>query len=312
MKKIKIGIIGIGMVGGQLLRWFLKKGWKQGKNLFCYDIDAVKGFSDDVAKGDIVFICVPTPSNPDGSCNISIVEKTIEQFRDTDKIIVIKSTVEPETTAKLAKKYNCRIFFNPEFLTEKNAWKDFIKPDRQIVAPAETDEKSFEDAYLILKLLPVAPFMSPSDDCKMCSTETELVKYGANLFGSTKVSFFNMLYDRCKILGADFEKVRRGITSDKRIGPSWSITPFDGYRGYAGFCFTKDTNATIAHDEKLLQRLDQNDVMRDFFPMAIQFFRFMRFYNEALLKSQGYAVEEVSRHDEEVKKIFKKKEEKDV
>ena len=57
------------------------------------------------------------------------------------------------------------------------------------MAPAEMDEKSLENAYLILKLLPVAFFMSPSDDCKMCSTEAELVKHGANLFGSTKVSF---------------------------------------------------------------------------------------------------------------------------
>ncbi len=119
-----------------------------------------------------------------------------------------------------------------------------------------------------------------------------------------------MLYDRCKILGVDFENVCKGITSDRRIGPSWSITPFDGYRGYAGFCFTKDTNATIAHDEKLLQQLSQNDVMQNFFPIALYFFRFMRAYNEALLKSQGYAVEEVSRHDKEVKKFLEKKEEK--
>ena len=104
VKKIKIGIVGIGMVGGQLLRWFLKRRWKRDKNLFCYDVDVTKGFSDDAAKGDIIFICVPTPSNSDGSCDISIVEKTVEQFRDTNKIIVIKSTVEPGTAAKLAKK----------------------------------------------------------------------------------------------------------------------------------------------------------------------------------------------------------------
>ena len=74
MEKVKIGIIGVGMVGTPLMKWFIGKGWKRRENLFCYDADPKKKYSDDVARANIVFVCVPTPANPDGSCNTSIVE----------------------------------------------------------------------------------------------------------------------------------------------------------------------------------------------------------------------------------------------
>ena len=67
MKNPKIGIVGIGMVGGPLKKYFEEKGLKRGKDLFCYDADKKKGFFDDVSKADIIFISVPTPRNPDGS-----------------------------------------------------------------------------------------------------------------------------------------------------------------------------------------------------------------------------------------------------
>src|SRR3990167_5480327 len=112
--KIRIGIIGLGMVGEPIRRWFGDlQGHKRGKDLFCYDVDAKKGYSDDVNKADIVFVSVPTPSNPDGSCNTSIVESAVGGIKD-GKIVVVKSTVTPGTVEKLQRRYpKKRLIFNP-------------------------------------------------------------------------------------------------------------------------------------------------------------------------------------------------------
>src|SRR3989338_10116780 len=133
IEKPKIGIIGIGMVGSPLKRYFEEKGFERNKNLFCYDTDPKKGFGDDINKADIIFICVPSPRNSDGSCNADIVEDTVRKFHKNKKVLVVKSTVEPGTVARLQKKYDCSLLFNPEFLTEARAWEDFIRPDRQII-----------------------------------------------------------------------------------------------------------------------------------------------------------------------------------
>ncbi|MDO8669703.1 MAG: hypothetical protein Q7K65_05430, partial [Candidatus Buchananbacteria bacterium] len=96
-KKIKVGIIGLGMVGEPIKRWFEEyHKYRRGKELFCYDTDPKKGYSDDVNKADVVFVAVPTPANPDGGCNTSIVQNAVATVND-GKIVVIKSTVPPGT-----------------------------------------------------------------------------------------------------------------------------------------------------------------------------------------------------------------------
>ena len=92
----KVGIIGVGMVGKEVKRWFEENGWRKTEDLFCYDVDPKKSdLKDDVERADVIFVCVPTPSNSDGSCNISVVENVVSKFSGTDKIVVIKSTVPP-------------------------------------------------------------------------------------------------------------------------------------------------------------------------------------------------------------------------
>ena len=81
-------------------KWFEEiNGFKRGRDLFCYDVDTKKGYSDDVNRADVIFISVPTPPNPDGSCNTTIVEQAVASVRD-GKIVVIKSTVPPGTAKK--------------------------------------------------------------------------------------------------------------------------------------------------------------------------------------------------------------------
>lgn len=289
--KQKIGIVGIGMVGTPLMRWFLQeKGYERGTNLFCFD-KAKKEFSDNILKAEIIFICVPTPSNKDGSCDTSIVEQVAEKYALPGKIMIIKSTVPPGTTLRLSQKHKDAFWlFNPEFLTEAQAWIDFVRPDRQIVAPA--DEKARKYAKIVLDLLPLGLFQSPGvqntyDFHELNSTEAEIVKYASNCFGAFKVTFFNMLFDECDVLGVDFESVRKAVVSDRRIGDSWSRTPNKGLRGFTGFCFPKDMRAGLAY-KKQLHRLGT---------ASVEIMERILNYNDMLLASQGKTVEEVSRHD---------------
>ncbi len=327
--KIKIGIIGVGMVGGPFKRWFEEiQGYKRGKDLFCYDVDTKKGYTDDVNKADVVFVSVPTPSNPDGSCNISIVQSAVAMLKD-GKIVVIKSTVPPGTVEELQKKYpRKKIIFSPEFLTESQVWTDFIKPDRQILGPTS---KSFTETKEILGVLPLAHFSRPwaSDYTKKSvnATEAELAKYASNCFGYMKVIYGNILADVAHGLEqkfqlekvnstADYEKVREVISADPRIGPAWLNVEHGDYSGAGGYCFPKDMNAFIAFIEKdLIASLSKNKkhkTIADSLGKGVAVLKAIRDYNRSLLKLQGLTEGEVSKHNHDLivnkrKPIRKKK-----
>lgn len=288
--KPALGVIGVGMVGAPLKRYFEEfRGHTRGENLFLYDIDPQKGFFDDINRADIVFVCVPTPRSPDGGANLSIVESAFEMLKG-QKIVVIKSTVPPGTTEYFQKKYpHHRVLFNPEFLTERRAWEDFIRPDRQIVG---FTEKSIDAAHFVLSLLPKAPFMSPwgintYHPIKITATEAELIKYGANVYFARKINFANALARIAEKHGLNYDNVRLGMAADHRIGDSHIDVTHGGYRGFGGYCLPKDLDALIAHcEEKGLPEcadLLQND----------------RAFNIQLLAEQGLTVEDVSVHDAE-------------
>lgn len=307
-KNPKIGIVGLGMVGSPLKRYFEEHGMKRGKNLFLNDSDPSKSFNDDINKADIIFICVPTPKAKDGSCDTSIVESVVKKFKGTDKILIIKSTVSPGTAARLKNKYSCLLFFSPEFLTEANAWNDFIKPDRQIVGHTN----NYVIAEHILKILPKAKFSYPSHDIKINATEAEMGKYGANVFGAMKVAYGNILADFCegltRVLNKEgikefvhYEHVKRIISGDKRIGPAWLNVRYGNYRGFGGYCFPKDTDAFMAFakkmEKKLPSKIKEDKNLKKLIKAGIAFLEKMREYNIELLKSQGLSLEEVSHHD---------------
>ncbi len=304
------------MVGEPIKKWFEElNGYKRGKDLFCYDVDPKKGYADDVNKADVVFVSVPTPPNPDGSCNTSIVENAVATLKD-GKIIVVKSTVAPGTVEKLQKKFpKKRMIFNPEFLTESQAWEDFLSPDRQIVG---TTSKSASDAVEVLNLLPKKHFVRPwtSDYSKKSvnATEAELGKYASNVFGYIKVVYGNILADLCHAINkkyesektnarVDYENIRELLGADLRIGSAWLNVEHGNYCGAGGYCFPKDMNAFIAFSNTLIKELQQKKGDKNFLKLVkagVDVLQSVNDYNVELLKHQGLTLEEVSKHNKEL------------
>lgn len=262
---MKIGILGLGFVGGATCKYF------ESKKIKVYKYDKFKkiGSPEEVNRADVVFVCVPTPFSPRKGFDLSFVEAAIGLLKG-NKIVVIKSSVIPGTIEKLQKKYPQHQFlFNPEFLREASAYEDFIHPDRQIVG---FSAKSKAVAVHILKLLPKAPYSKT-----LPSMEAETVKYMANSFLSLKVIFANQFYDLCKALGLNYDEIRLAVGEDKRISHSHLDVGHGGYRGYGGSCFPKDVNAILEFAGKKKVNMPLLKTMRE--------------VNRKLLKQSGLSEE---------------------
>jgi len=245
-----IGIIGQGFVGNAVYQKF-----KNYYDILTYDLDESKSNStlNQISeKCETIFICLPTPMDEDGRCNVSIVELELVGLNthntNNTKNIVIKSTVSPGTTERWNRQYkNLNIVFNPEFLTERNAVKDYENQSRIILGgprPATTEIKQ-----IFSKVFPLAHII------KTDSTHAEMVKYLTNSFLATKVSFANEMYEICKGLDVDYDKVIEYATQDDRLGNShWNVPGPDGDFGYGGHCFPKDVKAliTVAKDMDII------------------------------------------------------------
>ena len=233
MEFMKIGIMGLGFVGGSVCKYFESKKIR----VYKYDKHKKIGSIDEINQADAVFICVPTPYHLKNGFDLSMVETAVSSLI-LGKIVIIKSSVVPGMTEFLQKKYPAHKFlFNPEFLREVSAYQDFIHPDRQIIG---FTAKSKTIAVKVLKVLPSSPYSKI-----MPATEAEMVKYMANSFLAMKVVFANQFFELCKILNLDYDAVRLAVGEDKRIAHSHLDVGYGGYRGYGGSCFPKDVNAII-------------------------------------------------------------------
>jgi UDPglucose 6-dehydrogenase len=234
-----IGIIGQGFVGNAVYQKFKK----YYHNILTYDLDNTKcnsSFVDLALLSKIIFVCLPTPMNPDGSANVSIIEDTLSKLNEyKDKIIVIKSTIPPSTTERFNQTFkNLKVAFNPEFLTERNAVSDYENQNRIILGGPSS--ATTELKRIFSKVFPNAKII------KTDSTQAELVKYLTNTFLSVKISFANEIYQLCQKLGIDYDSVVEYATYDERLGNShWSVPGHDGDFGFGGHCFPKDLNAIL-------------------------------------------------------------------
>ncbi len=204
-----------------------------------------------VDKSDVVFIAVPTPPQPDGSVDLSYIEKVAREIAAVLKpgqyrVIVDKSTVPVKTGEKVAdtiRRYNkggaeFDVVSNPEFLREGCAVPDLMKPDRIVIGG------NSERAVALMQKI-YEPFMAPVLVTDINSAE--LIKHAANSFLALKISYINAVARICEASGADVEKVADGIGSDKRIGRNF----LNAGIGYGGSCFPKDIAAFIAISEDL-------------------------------------------------------------
>ncbi len=235
IKKLKKGVIPIYEPG---LDEYVLRNYDQKRLVFTTDMKST------VEKSDIIFIAVGTPPDEDGSADLShvlAVARSIGQYMKGPKIVVNKSTV-PVGTAKKVKDtitqetdIEVHVVSNPEFLKEGAAVEDFMYPDRVVIGTSD-----LKVAEIMQELY--SPFVRTGNPIMiMDELSAEITKYAANSMLATKISFMNEIANLCDRVGADVEKVRKGIGSDKRIGYSFI---FPGV-GYGGSCFPKDVKALI-------------------------------------------------------------------
>ncbi len=228
---MKIGFIGQGWIGKNYADSFEDRGFGVVRHA---NEAPYENNKDEIAKCDIVFIAVPTPSTPKGFDD-SIL-RSVVPLVGKGKIAIIKSTLLPGTTESIQKE-NPDIFVlhSPEFLREVTARQDTDNPNRNIIGIPVDNEEYRKKAEEVLKILPKAPYELI---CK--AREAELVKYGGNCFLYSKIVFMNMLYDLSVTLGADWEVVRDAMIADPRIGGSHMNPVHESGRGAGGHCFIKD------------------------------------------------------------------------
>ncbi len=239
-----IGIIGLGVVGSANKYGFEKINHK----VLVHDIK-LKTSINDIKNSKIVFLCVPTPSYKNGSCNTSLVEKTLSELNKIKYkgIICIRSSTEPGFTEKMIKKFkNNKICFVPEFLRERMAKKDFIE-NHELLAVGTENKKVFKQVVKVHGKLPKKTAM-------LKPTEAEILKYYINVFASLRVTFANIFYEICKKFKCDYEKVKNSYIKTGRGSPDMYLSVNKFLRGYAGICLPKDTKAIIS----LLKKIDLN------------------------------------------------------
>ena len=208
-----------------------------------------------VERSDVIVIAVGTPPDEDGSADLQhvlAVARVIGQHMNQPKIVITKSTVPVGTAARIRAEIakhtsvSFHVCSNPEFLKEGAAVDDFMKPDRVIVGVDS------EDAGRVLAEL-YAPFVRTGNPIIFMDTPSaEMTKYAANAMLATRISFMNQMARLCEAVGADVTLVRKGIGSDRRIGPAFL---FPG-PGYGGSCFPKDVKALLRTAELNGMRFD--------------------------------------------------------
>jgi UDPglucose 6-dehydrogenase len=198
----------------------------------------VLGAAVAAADCEFAYLCVPTPQGDDGSADLSFIEAAAAEIAPvlpSDAVVVNKSTVPVGSTKvveRVLARTDVKVVSNPEFLREGSAVHDFLKPDRVVIG---SDDQSAAIRVASLYLGVAAPLIVTDP------ASAETIKYAANAFLATKISFVNAVAAVCEAVGADVNDVVLGIGYDRRIGHDF-LRPGPGW---GGSCFPKDTRAMV-------------------------------------------------------------------
>lgn len=213
-------------------------------NVFDTQKSSVPNRIKNISRGiiwDFIFVCVPTPEGPDGSCNISAVKETVSRF--TAKVFVIKSTVAIGVTDYLSGRYRKDCVFSPEYCGESsydNSYSFHTSPAKTPFIVLGGAEKPMREVYDLL-----LPIVGPEKKWHfLTAKEAEMVKYMENTFFATKITYCNEMFSICEAIGLDWPKVREAWLADPRINPMHTAV-FVGKRGFGGKCLPKDLLALI-------------------------------------------------------------------
>jgi UDPglucose 6-dehydrogenase len=267
---VSIGIIGLGFVGGAAQKSFKING----VNVRVFDKykDGGIGSIEDIILCEIVFLCLPTLYNETlksyDKTAIKEVCNNLEQ-RKFSGLVVVKSTVEPETTNKLSIQYPLlRIAHNPEFLTTRTAFEDFHNQDHIVLGKGPNANE--EDMELLMSFYKKN---YPKAKISTCTAiESESMKIMCNSFYASKVMLFNEYYLLCEKNGTDFNTIKELMLKNNWINPMHTLVPGpDSKLCYGGACFPKDTNALCNYMKskksscKVLESvIEERNILRDY------------------------------------------------
>ena len=229
-KKMNMGVVGCGVIGESLAGLLEDLGHEVKR------YDPAKNLTDNISNCEIVFICVPT--KPDMAFEDIKTAVAYTNLKNKKGIIAIRSTLMPGMIDEFTKQYNREFVYLPEFLRERSALEDEIKPDKVVVGTNNMETfRLFESIF--------EPIIDTNKILMMKPIEAELVKVALNSLYVVKVVFGNELYDICKKYGADYYRLFEAFKLDKYINPMHLDPLFDGYRGAGGKCLPKDIKFLI-------------------------------------------------------------------
>ena len=235
---MKIGIIGMGFVGGTTAKVL-----EEAHEIIPYD-KYKKEYRNPIklAEAEVVFVCVPTPAKPNGDIDLSIIHDSIQILskvtKETKPLVVIRSTTVPGTADKLGEEYPFNFASNPEFLREKHALEDMKKTKRIIIGA--NNDSDYEKILMVYKpIFPHAKYINVD------RKTAEMIKYISNIMLIGQIALANEIYQICKALNVDYDFVKNALLMDDRIARNISVPGPDGDLGFGGKCFPKDLRALM-------------------------------------------------------------------
>ena len=264
-QEFNINILGMGFVGGAYSHLCEKNNIefnvcdllkKEGNFNYFNNIPDLVKFSEKNDKINVYIIAVPTPSDHEGNCDISIVKSVLQKLKENvskETYVIIKSTLVPGTSELLNQEFpELNIVLCPEFLRE-NSYKDDIYNAQFVLlgTPKDFDMTKTRD---LLKVSRLFYAHNPQIDIIILSyTECELFKYTLNTFFATKITFFNEIHELCEKMNVDYQKIKELFPLDPRIGGYGTVVPGPGnnFYGYFLSCLPKEIRGIVKLQENL-------------------------------------------------------------